>query len=436
MKISANWRKKGFIALAATIALVMHAQGQDMKRDTIVLGLQDESLKAAIKKIESISIYRFYYREEDVQPITGLALPEASRTVAATLVLLLQKTNLSFRQVGNNILLERKTTMNEYRIRGKVVGFNHQAIQYATIRISTPGLQDQTVAADSSGAFMATVPKTGNYLLNVSAVGMDSLDMKVTVADAALIELPDITLSTGKQALKAVTIAGRKPLVEQKLDRTVVNVGAFISNTGANALEVLEKSPGVSVDANGNISLKGKGGVLVLIDDKPTYLSGTDLAAYLRSIPASTLDQVELMDNPPAKYDAAGDAGVINIKTKKSKTAGFNVALSASYSQVHYPQTSESLNLNYHSGKMNFFANTSYGINHAYRQLNLDRDYFDGNGQLASQFRQVQYIKARSNSTNVKAGMDYYASSRTTWGIVFTGNYSPVYWITLPSTTC
>src|SRR5678815_3511313 len=104
----------------------------------------------------------------------------------------------------------------------------------------------------------------------------------------------------------------------------VVNVEASVTNMGATALEVLEKSPGITVDKDGNISLKGKDGVMVLIDGRQSYLGGADLANYLRSLNANQLDQIEIMTNPPAKFDAAGNAGIINIKTKKNKQQGYN----------------------------------------------------------------------------------------------------------------
>lgn len=104
------------------------------------------------------------------------------------------------------------------------------------------------------------------------------------------------------------------PFVEKRIDRTVINPDALITNAGSSTLEVLEKSPGIQVDINGNISLSGKQGVMVYIDDKPTYLTSVDLANYLRSLPSSKLATIEIMTNPPAKYDAAGNAGIINIK--------------------------------------------------------------------------------------------------------------------------
>ncbi|MER7715324.1 hypothetical protein ABTX83_33080, partial [Streptomyces werraensis] len=121
------------------------------------------------------------------------------------------------------------------------------------------------------------------------------------------------------------------------------------------ALDVLSKSPGVNVDQNGIISLKGKNGVTIFVDDKPTYLSGSDLENYLRSLPSSSLDQIELMTNPPAKYDAAGNGGVINIKTKKTKIAGFNGGINLSLNQGELSRSNNSFNFNYRKDRKSRF---------------------------------------------------------------------------------
>jgi outer membrane receptor for monomeric catechols len=160
-----------------------------------------------------------------------------------------------------------------------------------------------------------------------------------------------------------VTVTGKRPLIENKIDRTVINVDAAPTNAGATAMEVLEKSPGISVDNDGNISLKGKAGVIVMMDGKPTYLSSADLAAVLRNMPASSLDQIEIMTNPPAKYDASGNSGIINIKNEKSKNEGFNGSLTTGGTiglqeiiQCLLPvRAQESLNLNLQEGKINSF---------------------------------------------------------------------------------
>src|ERR1700679_2115025 len=124
--------------------------------------------------------------------------------------------------------------------------------------------------------------------------------------------------------LQETTVTGHTPPVQHKKDRTIINVDASPTNTGSTVLEVLERSPGVTVDRNGGISLNGKPGVLVMIDDKPTYLNGDDLNNLLSSMNAAQVAKIELISNPPARYDAAGNAGIIDIKTKKNNNEGFN----------------------------------------------------------------------------------------------------------------
>src|SRR5688500_7350055 len=171
----------------------------------------------------------------------------------------------------------------------------------------------------------------------------------------------------------------------------VVNVEAAPTNAGASALEVLEKSPGVSVSNDGNISLKGKQGVIVMMDGKPTYLSATDLANVLRNLPASALDQIEIMTNPPAKYDASGNSGIINIKTKKGKTEGFNGSLTAGGTMSLYKRdnslltparSSNSLNMNYRKGKWNLFGNLNYNYNENKAELDITRKLYDQSGNI------------------------------------------------------
>jgi len=161
-----------------------------------------------------------------------------------------------------------------------------------------------------------------------------------------------------------------------------------------------------------------------MIDDKPTYLSAANLATYLRSLPSSSLDQIELMDNPPAKYDAAGNAGVINIKTKKNTIKGLHAVVSATYGQGFYAGTTESLNLNYRINKVNLFTNVSYNGVQTHRRLEIDRNYLDANGNTPSSLQDISYFRPTNHNTNIKAGMDFFASPKTTWGVVFTGNVS------------
>ena len=285
-------------------------------------------------------------------------------------------------------------------------------------------ISSQLANADGSFAFQNL--KDNTYLIKATYIGYkDYLSGKVIINQQEPVNLPAIILSAMGKKLNEVAVTGQKAYIQQKIDRTVINVGALISNTGANALEVLEKTPGVQVDADGNITFKGKSGVLVMIDDKPTYLSAANLATYLRSLPSSALDEIELMDNPPARYDAAGNAGVINIKTKKSTIRGFHAVVSANYAQGFYGRSNESINLNYRINKVNLFANVSYNEQQNHRRLEIDRGYLDANGNTTSSLKDISYFRPTSNSTNIKTGIDYYLSPKTTWGLVFTGNISP-----------
>ncbi|HEY2581655.1 MAG TPA: carboxypeptidase regulatory-like domain-containing protein, partial [Mucilaginibacter sp.] len=242
-----------------------------------------------------------------------------------------------------------------------------------------------TQLAKPDGSFAFQNLQDNTYLIKVTYIGYKNfISGNVVVSLQKPVNLAAFILSSTGKTLNEVAVTAQKSYIQQKIDRTVVNVGALISNTGTNALEVLEKTPGVQVDADGNITFKGKSGVLVMIDDKPTYLSAANLATYLRSLPASSLDQIELMDNPPAKYDAAGNAGVINIKTKKNTIRGFHAVVQANYAQGFYGRTHESINLNYRVNKVNLFANVAYNGQQTYRRLEIDRNYFDTNGDLTS----------------------------------------------------
>jgi iron complex outermembrane receptor protein len=230
-----------------------------------------------------------------------------------------------------------------------------------------------------------------------------------------------ITLKPATTTLKEVSIAARKPFIEQKPGKVVLNVDASVTNIGSTVLEVLEKSPGVTVDRNGGIALQGKAGVLVLIDDKQTYLSGAELNNLLSSMSSSQVELIELMSNPPAKYDASGNAGVINIKTKKNKAKGFNGSFTISAGQGIYPKNNNSLQLNYRTGKFNMFLNYSMNLNKYLTNIYALRKYYDDNGILTAVLDQPTYFSGHFINNTLKAGVDYYVTPKTTIGMVLGG---------------
>ncbi len=223
------------------------------------------------------------------------------------------------------------------------------------------------------------------------------------------------------KTLKTATVTGHRPPIEQLIDRTVVNAEALPGKDGATLMDLLERSPGVTVEQN-TIQLQGKDGVTIYIDDKPTYLSGADLANYLRSLPASAVDRIELMPNPPAKYDASGTGGVINIRTKRIREKGFNGNLNANYIQGKYTRTNNSLNLNIRQNKWNLAANFGYIRNNNYNDITLSR-YFDPAviTGIAPVFTQGSYVTRHFNNYSSRISIDDYLTDKTTIGMTISG---------------
>ena len=317
---------------------------------------------------------------------------------------------------------------------GKVTGFikvsNQQIINAATISLLNG--KDSTLikatVSDKNGNFLFENIKQGlTYLVSASLIGYKMVYSKpFTLSSNQLSVATEVLqLIPIDKDLKEVTINSKKPFIERKLDKTVVNVDASVTNSGITAMDVLEKSPGVTVDKDGNISLKGKQGVMIMIDGKPSYLGGAELANLLRSMSSANLDQIEIMTNPSAKYDAAGNSGIINIKTKKSKQKGFNGNLSLGYGQGVYAKTNNSLNLNYRNGKFNMFSTLSVNRRNNFQQLDIKRIYKNPDQSVTAIFDQNARMMHRNGNNNVKAGVDYYASKKTTVGVVFTGFVNP-----------
>lgn len=280
---------------------------------------------------------------------------------------------------------------------------------------------------DKAGTFSFQNIPFGNFYITASRINYAPHRSMVFELNQALLakDIDAIVLPANTKTLSTVTVTAKKPLIEQKIDRMVLNVDASVTNVGSTALEVLEKSPGVSVDKDGNISLKGKPKVMVMIDGKPSYLEGTELANLLSNMNSNQLSQIEIMTNPSAKYDAAGNAGVINIITKKSITQGLNGSVTLNYGQGLYPKVNNSIMLNYRTGKINTFLNYGYILNKGFMNVDVQRNFMDSNGKKLYELDQSTRITNQSKNNNLKLGFDYFISPETTVGFVATGFAAP-----------
>ncbi len=318
------------------------------------------------------------------------------------------------------------------KVSGTVIDGSIKTIESATITLlrATDSSVVKMSVADKTGKYEFDGVPEGQYLVSITAVGHNkgfSEPFAITSANS-VVTVKTIELVPKPKAMGEVTVTAKKPLIEQKIDRMVVNVEAAVTNVGATAMEVLEKSPGITVDKDGNISLKGKQGVQVYIDGRPSYLSGNDLANYLRSMNASQLEQIEIMTNPPAKYDAAGNSGIVNIKTKKTKQFGYSGSISSTWSQGRYAKVSESANFSYRKNKINFFSNVGYNNRKNFQDLNIQRKFIDNTTkEIKSHFDQLGRMREGGESVNAKFGLDFFATKKTTIGAVVNGFYNPSY---------
>lgn len=311
--------------------------------------------------------------------------------------------------------------------KAKILGKTNEGATISLLRAADSSVVKLAIA-DQNGGFELDQLEPGSYILEISAVGFNTHHSRMITlsADQPVYDAGTINLQAIKGELQGVTVTATRKMIEVKPDKTVVNVEAAISNAGATALEVLEKSPGVSVDRDGNLSLKGRQGVLVMIDGKPSYLTGSDLVNLLNSMTANQLDQIEIMTNPPAKYDAAGNSGVINIKTKRNKQKGWNGNLNLAYTQGRYNRSTNSLTLNFKNEKLSVSLTYNYNLLKNFNDLYIRRTYSDDAGEkITGYFDQPTYMRIRGHHNGLRLGLDYSLNKKTTVGLNTSGFIGP-----------
>lgn len=262
------------------------------------------------------------------------------------------------------------------------------------------------------------------YFITFSIVGHENEQSNVfLIGSSQKYQLDTTRLRIiSKQLDEIVISSGKRNFIETKMDKIVLNIENSPVAAGASVYEVLEKSPGVYSDKEGNLSMQGKSGVQVLIDGRPTYLSNSDLTNLLKNMQSNEVQSIELITNPSAKYDASGNAGIINIKTKKSKSFGTNGTLTAGGGYGNYLKDNGGLSLNNRSEKLNLFGNYNYSFNKNSRNLAIDREATkDGVTTLFSQDgKQVSKL----NSHFYKLGADYNLNKNNLIGFLINGNES------------
>ena len=308
------------------------------------------------------------------------------------------------------------------QINGSIKDDQGKGVNNATISLLVA--KDSSVSklalTKTDGQFSFSDAKSGKYLLTTSHIGYKPVYSAVIDFDGvSSVTVPALQLEKLSKEIAGVTVTSKKPMVEVKADRTILNVESTINAAGSDALELLRKAPGVTVDKDDNISLSGKNGVQVFIDGKPSPLSGADLANYLKSMQATQIESIELITNPSAKYEAAGNAGIINIRLKKNKAYGVNGSVNAGWAIATFPKYNSGINLNYRYKKVNVFGSYNRNQNKNVNTLNLYRTT-----SADSSFDQRSEGIGKNRSNNFKTGVDFYANRFSTFGIMVNGNIS------------
>lgn len=311
-------------------------------------------------------------------------------------------------------------------IKGKITGSGN-AIAAATVSLlyAADSSWIKSELTDDNGVFTLNSIALGKFIVSVSSVGYKTINRAVEIDDSRVLHV-DFELQKVSTSLNEVAVTAKKPFIEMRLGKTIVNVEGSAGVVGANLLDLMRRLPGVTVDQKGNISMQGKDGVLVLIDDRPSYMTGDDLAEYLKTISAEDAAQVELITQPGSRFEAEGNAGIINFKIKRNRRQGWNGDVSAKYGQGVYALRSENFRLNYKKNKLNFSISGSDMEAKGFAEWDEKLYYInEQSGAITAKTSFYSHPVEHFANTALRIATDYELSSKTTLGISIRGSYHP-----------
>lgn len=300
-------------------------------------------------------------------------------------------------------------------------------VEGATVEVlrSKDSVLVTTTLTDKTGTAEADNLKPSTYLIRITAVGFTTVyTTAFDVKEGEATTLPAISMMTKPAAqMQGVTVSAKKPFIQRLSDRLVVNVDNSVVNAGSSAFDVLERSPGVTIDQNDAIALRGKQGVIIMIDGKPSALSGADLANYLRGLPVNAIERIDLITNPSSKYEAAGNSGIIDIRMKKDQRLGYNGTLTGGYGQGVYPKWNAGTTFNYRNKGVNVFGNYNYSYRENLNHLVINRNFYKA-GVFKGSDDKDNYAWMPFKGNTARLGADFFPSKNTIVGVVVNGSFN------------
>lgn len=303
-------------------------------------------------------------------------------------------------------------------IKGLLTDDQGAAIIYANVMLySTDNTQLIKVeTTDEAGKFLLKNIPEGNYNLLATYVGYADLKQAdITVSSEETTDLGKLSLASSSVQLQTATVTAQRAMVEIKPDKTVFNVQGTINSVGDNGLGLLRKAPGVLVDNNNNVSVLGRSGVLFYVNGKRLPLQGDDLVNYLQNIPAEQIDRMDIITNPGARYEAEGNAGIIDIILKKDKNLGSNGTLSSSITQGRKTRGNVNLSTNYRNKGFNAFGTAGFNGGSFWNRIEFTNEQ---NNLFLDEFNELVNT---NNTLNYRVGTDFFISKNQTLGFLVSG---------------
>lgn len=392
------------------------------------LSQENLSLPALFKKIQTQCGYTFVYSDEivsDTMMVTVIAhrLPVSDVLAKALLgkKLFYQMLSENMVVIGSENLLQQQEATAKALLIGEVLGNDGAIVPFATVTLLQDTVQINGAIANEKGEFQfyQSLKVGTSYLLKVSSMGFETAQISFNAAESnrSAKTFGKIKLKHKARVLKEVNISGAQKVIEIDGSNIVFNVSKSLTAQGTNALELLSRAPGITVGTDNNIALNGKGGAAVLIDGKQTYLSNREIAELLKSMSASEIKSIEIMNSPSAKYDAAGTAGIINVKTSKSTLQGFSAGFTTGLSYGVYLRNNQDLSFSYRKNRLNVFGNYSHFIGYYSYLYGADRVQ---EGKFYNSF--TDDVDKR-NKMGSRLGADFAIDKKNTIGVLLNGNF-------------
>ncbi len=303
-------------------------------------------------------------------------------------------------------------------ISGKLNDNNSKAVPFANVALynSLDSSLVKVETTDENGSFLIKNIQAGKYFLKATFVGLpDLVKENLELNNGEIKKLDILTFKSQAEELLEFNVTAERAMVEVKPDRTIFNVEGTINSVGSDAISLLRKAPAVTVDNNDNINVLGRSGVKVYIDGKVLPLSGDDLSNYLKNLSADQIDRIEIITNPGAKYEAEGNAGIIDIRLKKDKSLGTNGSISTTFTQGELTRYNVNASGNYRNKKMNIFGNVGYNVNDNFHNINFESFQ---NGLLLDEINNTQNNR---EIYNYRVGTDFFIHKNHTIGFLIGG---------------